>query len=298
MTTTDRPDWQLTADELAFRHEHRKARAAANTANGPDPLDVARVDLSGFTSRFPSGPLAQALLAMSDPEKRRELERIQREEDIAAVEEIKANKAKNRYASFSSTRPEDYRSASYADFDPKNPTHVLCKGWWRSGSLNLVIVGHAGRGKTHLSWAIANEVAFNDREGGRLPVSVRGFTAGQIRDILEPASPHEARDEVLSKKRAREERALYEADLLLIDDLTATNVTEWFRTAIHRILDVRVSNGRRTIVTMNAPDSENAAKHMEDRFGSAIVSRLRHEGVFTWLTGTDRRTGTSWNPFA
>jgi len=290
-----------TAAYVARRRQEQAQRDAAADAS----LDVPRISL---------GSLAK------DSRLARELARINEDPDYAAQaaalrvaaeesdrEEIQRTRRRNRFNAYASNRPSIYSLASYDDLDPKDPTEAKIRGWWKSGAKTLMIAGEPGRGKTHGAYAVCNEVAAADRDGHGLGQSVRAYAATEIRDMLIPLKPHEARDDVLSRDRAAAERALYEVDLLLVDDLTAAKVTDWFREAMHKIIDQRIANDRRTIVTLNAPakqPGQDAKAHMQvvvdhmvTTLGAPIVSRIKDQAVWVWLGGVDRRTRATFNPF-
>lgn len=281
---------ELSKDELELRRQHREAR----TTPGPE---VARMDLSAVReARIPQG------LRPLDPA---ELDRVVAIADLEAHAEMKALRRRARWDAYDSTRPSMYRSAAYVDLgqpsgDRKDPIRKLLSWWRMSESKNLVIAGEPGRGKTHAAWAICNEVAVADRDAADArPVTVRAMTALRLREILVPAPVHAARDEVASANRARVLEEARTATLLLIDDLTAANVTDWFRGELHGLIDYRnTANDTRTIVTLNAPSKAEFTGVMIDRLGQAIVSRLNDDAVYVWLDGPDRRIASTWDPFA
>ena len=240
-----------------------------------------------------------AIRALKDPQRAAAVERQMAEEREATREQIQTMARRNRFNRYKANRPTLFASASYADLDLNDKSHVKVARWWRGGSKTLVLVGEPGRGKTHGAYAICNEVAADDRDGRTgVPVVVRAHLASGLRDLLQPVGPHLARDEVASGHRARDVNELYSADLLLIDDLSAANVTDWFREQMHKLIDYRVSNDQRTIVTLNAGSKQTLGQEMVERFGAAIVSRLRDDAVFVWLEGVDRRGFAKWDPFA
>lgn len=284
-----------TADYVARRRaEQAKRDAAADAA-----LDVPRVSLGSLAQ---DSRLARELARFnSDPEYAARAAALRAAAEETDREEIQRIRRRNRFNAYASNRPSIYSTASYDDLDPANRDEAKIRNWWKSGAKTLMVAGEPGRGKTHGAYAVCNEVAAADRDGLGLGQSVRAYAATEIRDMLIPLKPHEARDDVLSRDRAAAERALYEVDLLLIDDLTAAKVTDWFREAMHKVIDQRIANERRTIVTLNAPaaapgkkgtseHSQQVVDHMVATLGAPIVSRLKDQAVWVWLDGADRRT--------
>ncbi|MFB7890401.1 DnaA ATPase domain-containing protein [Cellulosimicrobium cellulans] len=296
---TNRPltkEERQLAIELRRRREERDRRAAEDEATaGPR-----RLDIDAWARQHGDSPAARIRARMAeDPEYAAQVDAMMLADDERDREQLQRTQRRNRFNLYASNRPSIYSTATYADLDPTNGAQRTIAGWWKSGAKSLVIAGEPGRGKTHGAYAICNEVAAADRDGtSRLSVSVRAYTAADIRGMLVPLKPHELRDDVRSRERTATERSLYEVDLLLIDDITAVKVTEWFRESVHKILDQRIANDRRTIVTMNGPSLDGMPDYMVETFGAPIVSRLRDQAIWTWLDGVDRRQKATFdNPF-
>lgn len=289
---TDQPATPTPQEDDRDYVTRRRAERATNDT-GPVPPRA----LEGFE---PSGHLAAAIARLAaDPVAAAAAHEAIVATDQQIATEAAAERRRIRWDAYQRTRPPMFAAATYNDLTPADKARAKALGWWDSTAKNLVIAGEPGRGKTHAGYAICNEVAAADRDGlYTKPVVVRAHSIAGLRELLTPAAVHAARDEVTSRAR---ERALYEArtcDLLLLDDLTAANVTDWFRSEVHDLIDARVTANRRTIVTVNAATRETFTQTMLDRLGAAIVSRLNDQAVYVWLEGADRRLASTWDPFA
>ncbi len=286
-----------TAESERFLREYR-ARRAAERGEDDGRDDPRKVTLSGMLPSNPDHPLNRILaMRAANPERAAEIDQALAAHDDAQ-EEIRKLRRGHRYAHYIENRPAAYTTAQYLDFDRSSASHAgAIIGWWKSGAKTLLLAGPPGRGKTHAGYAICNEVAAADRDGISAATAVRAYTIGEIRELLRPADQHVMRDDVASSRRAREIAGLRTVDLLLIDDLTSADVTPWFREELHKIIDTRVNNGRRTIVTLNVSDKRAIGKELNAAVGSPIVSRLRDQSVSVWVDGPDRRKPSEWDWF-
>ncbi|GEC88616.1 MULTISPECIES: ATP-binding protein [Brevibacillus] len=101
----------------------------------------------------------------------------------------------------------------------------------------LFMFGNPGTGKSHLSYAILQEMM---RQG------VAGICA-TVPDLMESLRP--GGDESQDTKKMLE--ALKTMDLLILDDLGACKSTPWVTERVYIILNARASNNLPTIITSN-----------------------------------------------
>ena len=121
-------------------------------------------------------------------------------------------------------------------------------------SKNLLFMGSAGLGKTHLTLAIVSGLI----EKGFVPVY------GSAENLFA---------KIEKEKFAGENRGAYESmtacDLLVIDDLGAEMATAFTKSALYNLVNTRLLSGRPTIINTNL-----SMKEIEMRYTARISSRL------------------------
>lgn len=136
-------------------------------------------------------------------------------------------------------------------------------------SVGLLFRGGTGLGKTHLSAAIANTVSSKG-------MSVIYESAQQIFDTC---------DAVRFNRMEISERKKYEnCALLIIDDLGAECITQYSVSSITSLIDLRIVNGKKTIVSTNlTPEA------IRKTYGERLFSRLLGEFRVLQFLGKDIR---------
>ncbi len=186
-------------------------------------------------------------------------------EDVAARLE---RQARNMSSWYLKHRPARYEHASLSDLDAAQDPNGQISGWWESGRPTLLLVGPVGTGKTHAGYAVTNSAV----RQGVLTVAV------SVPDLLSAMRPG---GDPTVEARARA------ADLLFLDDLGAEKPSEWTGQQLTALLDARVRDERRQVVTTNSTYEELA-----ERLGERTMSRLTGGAVVVKLTGSDRRRRT------
>ena len=86
---------------------------------------------------------------------------------------------------------------------------------------------------------------------------------------------------------------VFEADVLVLDELGASKPTDWVRDTMMQIINTRYNDKRVTIFTTNYSDSrkrdEDSAEILEDRVGVALRSRLYEMCKTVVIEGEDYR---------
>ena len=136
-----------------------------------------------------------------------------------------------------------------------------------SKSMNLFFNGAPGLGKTFLSACIARVVAEN---GYSVVYDTSSSLFAKFEDVRfqRADDPDEARSEV--KRRL-------ECDLLILDDLGTELTMAFTVSTLYEIINTRLVNGKKTIVSSNLTISE-----LRQRYSGQIMSRL--EGDYQVLT--------------
>ena len=121
-------------------------------------------------------------------------------------------------------------------------------------SVNLLLCGNAGLGKTHAALAIAQTVL--DKGYNVVYISAQSLFSQLERDRFADHSP------LLE--------AVMEADLLILDDLGTEYVNPYMLSCLYNLLNTRLLEKRPTVYTTNIVDG----KAFEVRYTEKIASRL------------------------
>jgi DNA replication protein DnaC len=166
----------------------------------------------------------------------------------------------------------------------------------------LLLTGSIGVGKTHLAVAILQAL-----------VTERGATGlfYDYRDLLKQvqnsynSQVRETELEVL--------RPVFEAEVLVLDELGASKPTDWVWDTVAHILNTRYNDRRTTIITTNYPNAgplgtESGARAsvresmreetLGDRIGERMRSRLQEMCVVVEMQGEDFRQKAKRASFA
>ncbi len=150
-----------------------------------------------------------------------------------------------------------------------NGCRKYADGFRNDTSAGLLFLGGTGLGKTHLSAAIANVVSSKG-------LSVIYESAQQIFDTV---------DAVRFNRMDISERKKYEnCHLLIIDDLGAECITQYSVSAITSLIDLRIVNGKKTIISSNLSPAG-----IRKTYGERLLSRLLGEFRVLQFVGKDIR---------
>ena len=142
-------------------------------------------------------------------------------------------------------------------------------------SMNLMFQGGTGLGKTFLSACIARVVAENGH-------SVCYDTASSALETFE--TKKFSRDIQTAENAAVKVERMLDCELMILDDLGTEMPTPMAVSALYTLINTRLVNGRKTVISTNLTDAE-----LLKRYNAQICSRL--EGEFTKLPffGSDIR---------
>jgi DNA replication protein DnaC len=149
----------------------------------------------------------------------------------------------------------------------------------------LLFSGPVGVGKTHLAVATLRELI--DRYRVRGLFYQFGALLRQIQDSYNPVSQ-------ASELKVLE--PVFEAEVLVLDELGASKPTDWVRDTMMQIINNRYNEKRLTIFTTNYSDSRKNDKDgeiLEDRIGVPLRSRLYEMCKTVVLEGDDYRKRAS-----
>lgn len=236
-----------------------------NTTEDPPPtVGAANPALANLAAKL----AAKGLEVVPASELERPTYQVEDGLEAAARKAARVNQYQNRWQA---RLPAMYAGANLSDLDagadtPGEARKVLT--WLvNEGSLTLVLAGPVGVGKTHAAYAIGNTAV------------ARGIwtEAWTVTDLLEALRP--GGDPAVARDVAR-------CDLLVLDDLGVSKVTDWAVDQVTSLMDTRIREGRRQIITTNAP-----YEVITEEWGHRLADRLAYRWTVVSLTGPSRRKG-------
>ena len=164
------------------------------------------------------------------------------------------------------------------------------------GGAGLLLVGGIGTGKTHLAVGILKEL-----------IVVRGSSClfCDYRELLKQIQ--NSYNDSVRATELQVLRPVFEAEVLLLDELGAVKPSEWVWDTVSLILNTRYNDNRTTIITTNFPDEPAASvarssslslsparaaareETLGDRIGERMRSRLHEMCRFVKMDGPDFR---------
>jgi len=190
------------------------------------------------------------------------------------------------------------------DFPGAHPSlaegHFIASNFARKcdphGDKGLMIIGKIGTGKTHLAVGILKELIVN-----------RGVSClfYDYRELLKEIQ--NSYNSTVQTTELDVLRPVFEADVLVLDELGAVKPTEWVWDTVSLILNTRYNDNRTTIITTNYTDGREAEKHappstdraralramqretLADRIGERMRSRLHEMCRMVQMEGEDFR---------
>ncbi|MBA2341386.1 MAG: ATP-binding protein [Pyrinomonadaceae bacterium] len=143
----------------------------------------------------------------------------------------------------------------------------------------LIFMGPVGVGKTHLSVAIIRGLV---EKGAGCLFYEFGTLLKEIQNSYNPIS-QTSEFKVLAP--------VYEAEVLILDELGASKPTDWVRDTMMQIINTRYNDRKLTIFTTNYLDTRRTTQEetLEDRIGVRLRSRLFEMCKTVILDGEDYR---------
>ena len=155
----------------------------------------------------------------------------------------------------------------------------------------LLFMGPAGVGKTHLAVSIIKGLV---EKGFACIFSEFGSLLKEIQDSYNPIS---------KTSELKVLAPIYQADVLVLDELGATVPTDWVRDTMYQIINKRYNDNKLTIFTTNFDDESRLEPSnrkglervkdlttLEDRIGPRLRSRLHEMCTKVPMSGEDYRT--------
>jgi len=133
----------------------------------------------------------------------------------------------------------------------------------------LLFIGPVGVGKTHLAVAILKGLI---QKGVPCLFSEFGSLLKQIQDSYNPIS---------QTSEMRVLAPVYQAEVLVLDELGATVPTDWVRDTMYQIINKRYNDRKLTIFTTNFLDETRVSQQGGDDYQEDNVTSRRHTGKLT-----------------
>jgi DNA replication protein DnaC len=184
--------------------------------------------------------------------------------------------------------PRRYQRCTLEQFRPApgNGSHLRAYGYayelaksYPTPERGLLLVGPVGVGKTHLTIGVLHALL---ARGVRCLFYEFGALLKELQDSYNPVSQ-------TSELRVLE--PVFDAEVLLLDELGALKPTDWARDTMMQIIGARYNDSKLTLFTSNYFDARRhpAEETLEDRIGVRLRSRLYEMCRTVVIEGEDYR---------
>ena len=169
---------------------------------------------------------------------------------------------------------DDAEGAAISPREQMRMVYEFCRDYaehFGKNSVNLLFRGDTGLGKTFLSACVARVV------------SEKGFSVVYETTVNAIAAFEAQRFRYTEEADALVER-LTGCELLILDDLGTEMTTDFSRSAVYTLINARLLNGTKTIISTNL-----SAEELRDKYTAAISSRIEGEYQDLPFVGRDIR---------
>jgi len=182
--------------------------------------------------------------------------------------------------------PRRYDECNFDSYFPLNPSQEAALMFARRVAdeypnldIGLLFIGTCGIGKTHLAVSILKALLEKN-----IPCLFYDF-----RDLLK-----EIQDSWNSQTQTSEMdilSAVYQAEVLVLDELGASKPTEWVKDTMTHVINKRYNDKKVTIFTSNYLDAKTNPydETLQERVGVRLRSRLHEMCKVITITGDDYR---------
>ena len=205
--------------------------------------------------------------------------------------------------------PPRFRECDFHNYYPKNDSQYFAHSFasrlvdeYPAVDAGLLFMGSVGVGKTHLAIAILKDLI--EKKGVTCLFFESGSLLKTIQDSYNPIS---------QTSEMRVLAPVYQAEVLVLDELGATVPTNWVRDTMYQIINTRYNNKKLTIFTTNyfdeprvtadensdspdpkrrrtfAADRIQEMTTLEERIGTPLRSRLYEMCKKVKIEGEDYR---------
>lgn len=185
--------------------------------------------------------------------------------------------------------PPRFRQCSFHNYYPKNDSQFFAHSFasklveqYPAVESGLLFMGSVGVGKTHLAIAILKDLI--EKKGVNCLFFESGSLLKAIQDSYNPVS---------ETSEMRVLAPVYQAEVLVLDELGATVPTNWVRDTLYQIINTRYNNQKLTIFTTNYFDETRAGTEQNsDAADTKRRSRTFAAERIQELTTLEERIGT------
>jgi len=185
--------------------------------------------------------------------------------------------------------PPRFRECSFHNYYPKNDSQYFAHSFasrlvddYPAVDAGLLFMGSVGVGKTHLAIAMLKDLI--QQKGVNCLFYESGSLLKAIQDSYNPVS---------QTSEMRVLAPVYQAEVLVLDELGATVPTNWVRDTLYQIINTRYNNKKLTIFTTNYLDEPRAGTEENSEAGEAKRrSRTFAAERIQEMTTLEERIGT------
>jgi DNA replication protein DnaC len=184
--------------------------------------------------------------------------------------------------------PPRFRECSFHNYYPKNDSQYFAHSFasrlvdeYPAVETGLLFMGSVGVGKTHLAIAVLRDLI--EKKGVTCLFYESGSLLKAIQDSYNPVS---------QTSEMRVLAPVYQAEVLVLDELGATVPTNWVRDTLYQIINTRYNNKKLTIFTTNYLDEPRASAEENPDSGDPKRRRTLAADRIQELTTLEERIGT------
>jgi DNA replication protein DnaC len=184
--------------------------------------------------------------------------------------------------------PPRFRECSFHNYYPKNDSQYFAHSFasrladeYPAVDSGLLFMGSVGVGKTHLAIAVLKELI--SKKGVRCLFYESGSLLKAIQDSYNPVS---------QTSEMRVLAPVYQAEVLVLDELGATVPTNWVRDTLYQIINTRYNNKKLTIFTTNYLDEARTGAGDQDSAEPKRRSKTFSSERIQEMTTLEERIGT------